>query len=397
MALGGFNLHHQSTTELSGSAATKVVPGQDKPDFFWTSTPTPHIFRRRAILQQHPEVRELMKPDIWQAPYVILVVVLNLVVAWKVGQTDPSWATLLFVSYVTSGTFNNICFIAMHEVMHCLIFQSVLPHYLIALCTNVSMGVPAAAGFFHYHSLHHTEAGVEGVDTDIATALEGELVGTSVLRKIIYILCLPLTYSFRPFVLTRKPVRVFDVLNVILILLTNGLVWWFWGFKSLFYLVGGAVLGMALHPFNGHFIGEHFVLEDREEMTQDTYSCYDVCNPIMLNVGYHVEHHDFPNIPGSRLPDLRRIAKSYYDNLAHYSSWPRCTLSFITNKRCSPVSRVQRLNQAGAPIVEPHKSFHGSKDWPSSPFYVKELLPAVKLSLSQVGANQQLRDKENIS
>lgn len=34
---------------------------------------------------------------------------------------------------------------------------------------------------------------------------------------------------------------------------------------------------------------------------QETHSCYDRwLNPLLFNFGYHVEHHDFNNIPWTR-------------------------------------------------------------------------------------------------
>ena len=59
-------------------------------------------------------------------------------------------------------------------------------------------------------------------------------------------------------------------------------------------------------------------------------------------MGYHNEHHDFPKIPGSRLPQVKEIAKEYYDNLSWYDSWIKVIWNYIFRIDISPFSRIVR-------------------------------------------------------
>ena len=71
-----------------------------------------------------------------------------------------------------------------------------------------------------------------------------------------------------------------------------------WSLKPLAFLLLGTYMGVGLHPIAGHVVSEHVMMANDG---QETHSCYDaLLNPLLYNFGYHVEHHDFPNIPWNR-------------------------------------------------------------------------------------------------
>ena len=75
---------------------------------------------------------------------------------------------------------------------------------------------------------------------------------------------------------------------------------------------------------------------------QETYSYYGPLNWLTWNVGYHNEHHDFCNIPWSRLPALKALAPEFYDNLAVCDSWIGVIWDYITRDEIGPYNRVKR-------------------------------------------------------
>lgn len=88
----------------------------------------------------------------------------------------------------------------------------------------------------------------------------------------------------------------------------------------------------------GHFISEHYMFKKGFE----TYSYYGNLNWITFNVGYHNEHHDFPAIPGSRLPLVKKIAPEFYENLPQHNSWTKVIYDFIMDPAIGPYARIKR-------------------------------------------------------
>lgn len=62
-------------------------------------------------------------------------------------------------------------------------------------------------------------------------------------------------------------------------------------------------------------------------------------------VGYHNEHHDFPSVAWTKLPELRRIAKEFYEPLPAHKSWPYVTWKFITDPNVGMWSRAKRVDK----------------------------------------------------
>jgi sphingolipid delta-4 desaturase len=68
-------------------------------------------------------------------------------------------------------------------------------------------------------------------------------------------------------------------------------------------------------------------------------------------MGYHNEHHDFLSVPWNKLPQLRRIAPDYYDNIAYHKSWIGVLWHFIMDPNMSCFSRIVHPDRP--PITQP--------------------------------------------
>ena len=65
-------------------------------------------------------------------------------------------------------------------------------------------------------------------------------------------------------------------------------------------------------------------------------------NRLSFNVGYHHEHHDIVSIPWRRLPEIRRIAPEFYENLHSYTSWSALLARFIRDPNITLFNAIVR-------------------------------------------------------
>ena len=94
----------------------------------------------------------------------------------------------------------------------------------------------------------------------------------------------------------------------------------------------------ALHPVGARWIQEHYAVWPN----QGTFDYYGPLNTVALNIGYHNEHHDFPEIPWRRLPKLREIAPEYYEPLGCHRSWVKLFFTSSSTRaiRCTTAPRM---------------------------------------------------------
>jgi len=321
--------------------------GDRRTDFFYSDQEEPHATRKREILEKHPEIKELMGFEPLTKYMVMGTVALQLFTGWAVQ--DLSWGWFVLVAYIVGATANHSLFLAIHELAHNSGARTVVGNKAIAMLANCPIGIPYCITFKPFHMDHHRNQGVVGMDTDVPHELEAWVVSLSgviggyvghTLMKACWVFLQIFFYALRP-CLTKPDAIVIDrwlVLNYIVQISFDLLVVGALGWNALFYLVLSTFLAGSIHPTAGHFIAEHYVMDGEAE----TYSYYGPLNRLAYNVGFHNEHHDFPNIPWSRLPKVRAIAPEFYDDLPQCKSWPGTILRYIFDDRLSPYSRMKR-------------------------------------------------------
>eukprot|EP00887_Chlorella_sp_A99_P004329 scaffold15.g4329.t1 len=291
--------------------------------FHWVASGEPHMIRRRELLAKYgDQIRKLYGYDHQTAWVVTGVVLAQFALAW--WSRSWSWGWVLLTGWLLSGTLNQNLFTAQHEVSHFLAFRSPNLNRLLALFANLPLIIPVAVKFREYHHDHHLFLGVDGGDVDLPTAWEAKFVRnkfTKLIFNFVY-LCI---YGARPLLVRPKPFSTQDLLNWLLVV----------------------PFDLAVLYWGGHLLAEHYMFEPGQE----TYSYYGPLNLLSYNVGYHNEHHDFPQIPHTRLYRLRQIAPEYYNHLRAHTSWCWVLWRFLVDPSIGPWSRVHRLRReaSGAP------------------------------------------------
>ncbi|RLU23962.1 hypothetical protein DMN91_004170 [Ooceraea biroi] len=266
-------------------------------DFEWVYTEEPHATRRKIILEKYPQIKRLFGYDPnfkWVVTGMVLMQFLSFFIV-----KDLSYPKLLLLAYCFGGVINHSLMLAIHEISHNLAFGHARPmaNRLFGFFANLPIGIPISISFKKYHLEHHRYQGDEKLDTDLPTLLEAKLFSTT-FGKFCWILLQPLFYAFRPLITYPKIPTALEYVNLVI------------------------------------------------QLTFDGCVCYyGPLNFITFNVGYHNEHHDFPAVPGSRLPEVKRIAAEFYDNLPQHNSWVSVLYDFVMDPEIGPYARMKRRHR----------------------------------------------------
>jgi len=298
-----------------------------------------------------PQVLKLCGPEPLTIPLVLAVVALQICVAFALRETPILSWTFILTAYVVGATANQNLFLAIHEISHNLAFKSASANRLFAIVANLPIGIPYSASFRPYHLTHHKSLGVDGLDTDLPTALEAWFLD-SLAGKAFFCTFQILFYALRPMMVYKLPLTWIHASNIVAQVLFDVLIVRSFGGKALAYFIMSSFFAGSLHPCAGHFIAEHYVFGQQADMNNsttakvasptETYSYYGGLNLLTYNVGLHNEHHDFPAIPWSRLWKLNEIASDFYKDLPCHRSWVGVMCQFIADEQVGLWCRVKR-------------------------------------------------------
>jgi sphingolipid delta-4 desaturase len=322
-----------------------------KKDFRYSTASEPHRIRTKKILEEHPEVRELIGKN----PYTFVALtglVLGMVLLSYLLR-NSSWWLIVLVSYAVGAFLNHSLFVMIHETTHNLLFKSKSANLLAGIFANLPHILPSAVSFSRYHLKHHSFQGIHELDADLPDKWEARFINNSALGKAFWLFMFPFFQFRRTFRLKEiKPIDGWVILNWGAQVAFNVALWIFFGPKAFYFMLFSFFFAVGLHPLGARWVQEHYLTLDEN---QETYSYYGALNTVSFNVGYHNEHHDFPSIPWNKLPELKKRANNYYDSLYSHKSWTKLFFRFLFDKNISLFSRIVRTDRGRVTLADESK------------------------------------------
>jgi len=307
-----------------------------------------HVERRKAILEKYPQVRELFGRDLLTFKIAGALFLGQFAIAAFCGWLGfAHWGWILLFAFCVGAFANHANFVIIHDAIHNCVFESSLANKWTAILADLSNGFPTAMGFRCYHIKHHSHLSAYDYDADVPSHWEVEFVGNSSWRKALWLFFFPAIQLARLNRLkgTVPIMGVWTYVNIAAIAAFDLFALWALGpgallyfFLSFWFSVGG------LHFLSARWLQEHFAFAPG----QGTFDYYGPLNFLALNIGYHNEHHDFHEIPWTRLPALRAMAPDFYDNQVYHLSWIALMAAFVFDPRYSLETRSHNVTEAAS-------------------------------------------------
>jgi len=332
------------------------VPDDHKPDAVW------HRDRAKSMLRAHPEIKELFGRSPSTAVLCLGVAGLQLAIATAVSHGP--WWLMIAAAWVFGAWLNVLLFQLAHECNHGLVFKRSSWNRWLFTATSLPMFLSGHHTWWVEHLVHHYDLGAKKdfisrrrtfflmtrYTTPLVFPYSLIMLVMQLLRSclglVMFAGCL-LRGQTKPGKRTlmvladehllsgyrRERLERWAVAYPLLSILMVAALALYGGWKPVAYLLlSQAFMTGFLHPFMfgivlaiSHFHGtRHY---------QPSASHYGWLNYLMLNIGYHVEHHDLAAIPWHRVPRLRKLAPEYYDNLETIPSYTALAMKFIFARR----------------------------------------------------------------
>lgn len=341
-----------------------------------------HLHRRQSILKHCPDVARLPKSNPIALLTILLIPVLYALTAYLCQFLSIS--TILVLAWTVGSRLTFSMFKYSHEISHRLVStklsrsaNQLLLRYIN--CLNLSTSVYL---LFHFgHKPHHAGLGSNTLtqakrflsekypDIELlldryyyelahdsnapAQSLHPTLFNHPIRRIVSVGFLYPIISSIKGTVLfhliylvkyfkrmqNNNDIRYQQRLNdsMIQIILLYSLITplaLLVGFKALLFLFLSDLSqrGFLWHPISIFTITSHKAWNNQRE-NQPTTSCYgQVLSWLLMGMNYHVEHHDFPDIPCRYLYKLRQLAPHFYQDLNHYQGYFDALTNYIRSQ-----------------------------------------------------------------
>jgi sphingolipid 4-desaturase/C4-monooxygenase len=334
-----------------------------------------HSRRRKMILHAHPEIRKLKPlPGLAYSAMMLILILLHLGVGGAIAVytgAGPNWLWAIALSATMGAFFAYALQQLTHEICHTSYRR--LNRGLVLLGDFIvgTTGPCYFSYYFHLHITHHAKTGDVG-DPDIRFhghwSVPPKWLARSRVRRFVWLTLVSL-FTFEILILEHLVGRVpqpgrLSIRNKALVAALVGkygfmlATFWLGGVWCFLYfrLAAGFSLGAFGHPYAGFWLMQHAATSRNGFQPTLSYAGSRLWHWLNLGELYHVEHHDFPWVPFTKIGAVRQIAPEYYRCLYVVPSVWRLIWGWMSHTDGSPWMDVAGvLNCLGPPMSQNDK------------------------------------------